>query len=60
MPPSLDLDPRDRPIVEAVVAARRAFADPTLAEKFDALALLEYWLEVERAGWERAQDPRTH
>jgi hypothetical protein len=49
-----------RPILEAVAEARRALADLRLEEKFLALELIEYWIQLELASWERSQDPTTH
>jgi hypothetical protein len=57
------MDP-DKPIpahiLEAVAAARQALVDLTLAERIQAIELLNWWLEVEIAGWEFAQNPQTH
>jgi hypothetical protein len=55
-----DPDPVPPQILDAVAAARRALADLRLEEKILAVDLIQYWLEVEIASWERAADPRTH
>jgi hypothetical protein len=57
MTPDVPVPPR---ILEAARAAREARVDLTLEERIRAIELLDYWLEVEIAGWERAQDPTTH
>jgi hypothetical protein len=42
---------RERRIAEA----RKALADLTLDERLNAAAALSYWIQVELAGWELAQ-----
>jgi hypothetical protein len=55
-----DVSPRERAIVEAMLAAWRALNDLRLADKFTALALLEQQLELELALFERAQVERVN
>jgi hypothetical protein len=51
---------REREIDEAALAARCAFNDLRLVDKFVALERLEYRLEVELAGHERAMVERLN
>jgi hypothetical protein len=48
-------DPRDRAILEAVQAALKALADLTIEDKLIAVELIDYWVQVELASWERAE-----
>jgi hypothetical protein len=56
-----DLNPDDRrEILDAVGAALKALIDLRLELKLTAVDLINEWVELELASWERAQDPTTH
>jgi hypothetical protein len=50
----------DPAVINAVHEAMRALVDLRIDQKFDALELIDYLIQVELVGHERGIDPTTH